>query len=159
MVRIRVKIAQHDGTPKKEVLWQGLHKAKAFVYKIVKSSEAFWLITDGEQSELILKDSIRDFYKERGLEVQIPPEYDSLRTILMKGVEWYVSEKTEVEIKIIIETSHPEWKLDRVVRIPSNERLMKLVCCNVRVANDIIEKGLVILNQRFSADLWRRKSM
>ena len=98
MVRIRVKIAQQDGAPK-EVLWQGLHKAKAFVYKIFQSSEAFWLITDGEQAELILKDSIRDFYKERGLEVQIPPEYDSMRTLLMKGVEWYVSEKNRTRDK------------------------------------------------------------
>ena len=150
MVRIRVKITQHDGAPKREVLWQGLRKAKAFVYKIAQSREAFWLITDGEQAELILKDSIRDFYKERGLEVQIPPEYDSMRTLLMKGVEWYVSEKTELEIKTSIETDHPEWKLDRVVKIPSNDRLMKLVCANVRVANDIMEKGLVVLNQRFS---------
>ena len=59
--------------------------------------------------------------------------------------------KTELEIKTIIEMNHPEWKLDRVVKIPSNERLMKLVCANVRVANDIMEKGLVILNQRFSS--------
>ena len=40
--------------------------------------------------------------------------------------------------------------LDRVVKIPNNESLMKIVCSNVRVANDIMEKGLVILSQKFA---------
>ena len=146
MMRIRVKIIQHAGTPKKEDIWQGLHKAKAFVYMIAQSKEAFWLITDGEQAELILKDSIRKFYEERGLEVQIPPEYGSMRTILVRGLEWYVSEKSEAEIKTFTETSYPEWTLDRVVKIPNNDRLMKLVCSNVRVANAIMDKWIIILN-------------
>ena len=150
MVRIRVKIVRHDGTPKREDIWQGLRKAKAFVYKIAQSKEAFWLITDGEQAKLILKENVRKFYEEKGLEVQIPPEYDSMRTILVRGLEWCVSEKSEVEIKTFIETSYPEWTLDRVVKIPNNDRLMKLVCSNVRVANDIIDKGIIILNQKFA---------
>ena len=103
MGRIRVKIVRHDGTPKKEDIWQGLRKAKAFVYKIAQSKEAFWLITDGERAELILKENVRKFYEEKGLEVQIPQEYDSMRTILVRGLEWCVSEKSEVEIKIFIE--------------------------------------------------------
>ena len=52
--------------------------------------------------------------------------------------------------KTFIETSYPEWTLDRVVKIPNNDRLMKLVCSNVRVANDIIDKGIIILNQKFA---------
>ena len=63
MVRIRVKIIRHDGVSKKEALWMGLHKAEAYVYKMVQSKEAFFLITDGEQAERILKPEIREFLK------------------------------------------------------------------------------------------------
>ena len=107
---------------------EGLKRAGAFVYKIAQSKEAFWLITDDEQAELILKEDVRQFYKEKGLEIQTPPEYESLRTILVRGVEWYVSEKTEIDIKNFVESKYPGWKLDRVVKIPNNDRLMKLVC-------------------------------
>ena len=68
MVRIRVRIIMHEGTPKKQFVWEGLHKAKAFVYKIVQAKEAFYLITDNEQAELILRDHIREFWREKGLE-------------------------------------------------------------------------------------------
>ena len=55
MVHIRVKITQHDGASKKEALWQGLHKAKACVYKMIQAKEAFFLVADGQQAKLILK--------------------------------------------------------------------------------------------------------
>ena len=142
MVRIRVKITQHDGTSKKEAVWKGIHKAKAFVYKIVQAREAFFLITDSEQAELILQDHIRQFWSERGLEVQLPPDLVASRTVLVKGLEWCVAEKSENGIKDVIETEHPDWKLERVVKIPGNEKLMKLICANVRTTNEILEKGL-----------------
>ena len=150
MVCIRVKITQHDGTSKKEAVWKGIHKAKAFVYKIVQAREAFFLITDSEQAELILQDHIRQFWSERGLEVQLPPDLVASRTVLVKGLEWCVAEKSENGIKDVIETEHPDWKLERVVKIPGNEKLMKLICANVRTANEILEKGLVVFNQRFA---------
>ena len=108
MVRIRVKITQHDGTSKKEAVWKGIHKAKAIVYKIVQAREAFFLITDSEQAELILQDHIRQFWSERGLEVQLPPDLVASRTVLVKGLEWCVAEKSENGIKDVIETGHPD---------------------------------------------------
>ena len=135
MVRIRVRIIQHDGAPKKEALWQGLHKAKAYVYKLIQAKEAFYLVTDSEQAELILKDHVRQFLREKGLEVQTPPEHAAMRTILVKGQEWYLAEKSEEDIKHKIQSDYPDWKLERVVKIPNNDKLMKFVCANVRTAN------------------------
>ena len=150
MVRIRVRIIQHDGAPKKEALWQGLHKAKAYVYKLIQAKEAFYLVTDSEQAELILKDHVRQFLREKGLEVQTPPEHAAMRTILVKGQEWYLAEKSEEDIKHKIQSDYPDCKLERVVKIPNNDKLMKFVCANVRTANEIMDKGLTIYNQRFA---------
>ena len=41
MVRIRLKIVDHDGESKKTAVWRGLGKAEAFVYKVIESREAF----------------------------------------------------------------------------------------------------------------------
>ena len=43
MVRIRVKITEHDGTPKKPVLVETLCEVEIWVNKIVESKEAFFL--------------------------------------------------------------------------------------------------------------------
>ena len=120
MVRIRVKITQHDGASKRDIVWKGLHKAKAFVYKVVQSKEAFYLVTDNDQAELILKDHIREFWREKGLEVQTPPELVASRTILVRGLEWCVAEQSEIDIKSKIEAGYPDWKLERVVKIMIN---------------------------------------
>ena len=92
MVRIRVKITKHDGVSKMEALWQGLDKAEACVYKMLQSKEAFFLVTDGERAERILKPEIRDFLKEKGLEVQVPPECMAMRTVMVRGLEWCAAE-------------------------------------------------------------------
>ena len=150
MVRIRVKIVQHDGASKKEALWQGLHKAKAYVYKMIEAREAFFLVTDSEQAELILKDNVRQFLREKGLEVQIPPEHVAMRTVLVKGLEGNTAAKSEEDIKHKIQSEYSDWKLEKVVKIPGNERLMKLDCTNVHTTNEIVDKGLIIFNQRFA---------
>ena len=150
MVRIRVKIVQHDGASKKDALWRGLHKAKAYVYKMIETKEAFFLVTDSEQAELILKDNVREFLREKGLEVQTPPEHIVMRTVLVKGLEGNIATKSEEDIKNEIQSEYSDWKLEKVVKIPGNDRLMKLVCANVRTANEIVDKGLIIFNQRFA---------
>ena len=118
MVHIRVKIVQHDGTSKKEALWQGLHKAKAYEYKTIEAKEAFFLVADSEQAELILKDNVRQFLREKGLEVQTPPEHVAMHTVLVKGLEGNTAAKSEEDIKHKIQSEYPDWKLEKVVKIP-----------------------------------------
>ena len=111
MVRIRIKIVTHDGESKKPAVWQGLKKAGAFVYKVVESGEAFLLITDAAEAEKILGEESKQFYLSKGLEVQMPPEYSALKTLMMKGVGWGVSSMTEGDIKGHIESENPNWKI------------------------------------------------
>ena len=80
----------------------------------------------------------------------MPPELVVSRTILVRGLEWRVAEQSEINIKSKIEAGYPDWKLERVIKIPNNDKLMKLICANVRIANDTSDKGLVVYNQRFA---------
>ena len=158
MVRIRVKIIRHDGVSKKEALWQGLNKAEAYVYKMLQAKEAFFLVTDGEQAERILKPEIRDFLKGKGLEIQVPPEYMAMRTVMVKGLEWCVAELSNIQIQDQIETNYPNWKIEKVIKIPNNSKLMKLVCKSARTAEEIVNKGIVISNQKFAGRSLERET-
>ena len=150
MVRIRVKITKHDRVSKKEALWQDLHKAEAYVYKMVQAKEAFFLVTDGEQAKRVLKPEIREFLKEKGLEIQVPPEYIAMRTVLVRGLEWCVAELSHTQIQDQIETNYSNWKIEKVVKIPNNSKLMKLVCKSAKTAEEIVNKGIIISNQKFA---------
>ena len=48
----------------------------AFAYKVIESGEAFLLITDAEEAEKILGEESKMFYLSKGLEVQMPPDFD-----------------------------------------------------------------------------------
>ena len=149
MVRIRLKIIDHDGESKKTAVWRGLGKAGAFVYKVIETREAFLLITNGTEAEKVLKDEMRQYYLSKGLEVQVPPEYSALKTLMVKGVGWGVFHKSEQEITEHVESVYPNWKLENIIKIPNNETLMKIVCKSPRVADEIVEKGITIFSQRF----------
>ena len=56
MVRIRVKILQHDGQSKKTLVVQCIAKTEALVYRVIESREAFFLITDNENMDRLLQE-------------------------------------------------------------------------------------------------------
>ena len=99
---------------------------------------------------MILKPEARDFLKEKGLEVQVLQEYTAMRTILVRGLEWCVAELSKNQTLPQIETGHPDWKIDKVVKIPNNTKLMKLVCKSTRIAEEIVTKDIIISNQKFT---------
>ena len=83
--------------------------------------------------------------------MQFPQEYITMRTVLVRGLEWWVSERTKEEIKEHIESEYPSWELQKVVKIPNNNKLMKLVCKTAWIANAVMEKGITIFRQRFAS--------
>ena len=48
-----------------------------------------------------------------------------------------------------MESVYPNWKLEKIIKIPNNETLMKIVCKSPKVADEIAEKGITIFSQRF----------
>ena len=54
MVRIRVKIPQHDGQSKKPSVVHCIAKAEALVFRIIESRDAFFLIVDNENMDRLL---------------------------------------------------------------------------------------------------------
>ena len=59
MVRVRVKILDHEGASKKKDLIECISGAEAYVNKIVSSKEAFFLITDNCNMDKLLGEEVK----------------------------------------------------------------------------------------------------
>ena len=66
---------------------------------------------------------------------------------MVRGVEEYVSELSEEVIKATIQARNPTSDITKVVKIPNNPKLMKVICESPRVADEMVEKGMTIFSQ------------
>ena len=104
MVRIRVVIKIHDGTPKKTALWACISKAGAYTYKITESRRCFYLTTDNTQADLLLAPESKQEFTRVGLEIQMPAEYTASRTVFVRGIDEHINTRSEDILKIDIES-------------------------------------------------------
>ena len=135
MVRIRIKITKHDGTPMKPLLIQSLCNAEVFVNKIIENKEAFFVITDNKVMDTLLREENRQLFAVKGLEIQYSPEYEAARTVLLRNVDNVISVMTEQEISSNI---NKELKIKRVIKIPNSQHLLKIVFNNTEDADKAV---------------------
>ena len=127
MVRIRVKINDHSGQPKKPCLVKCICNADASINKIVESKEAFFLITDNLNMDILLGEDSRARFASKGLEIQFPPEYEAARTIIMlRNVDNTISQLTEAELVKKIEATK-NLKVKKLIKTPNSSHLIKIM--------------------------------
>ena len=146
MVRIRVKILQHDGQSKKPSVVHCIAKAEALVFRIVESRDAFFLIVDNENMDHLLRDKSIELFTDKGLEIQTPPEYEAARTVMLKNVDEVIA---GMIIEDICKGIDENIRVKRVVKIPNNTHLLKIIFESAQTADKIVKEGLVIYFQKF----------
>ena len=130
----------------KPLLIQSLCDAEVFVNKIVENREAFFVITNNRTMDTLLRDTNRQKFAERGLEIQYPPEYEAARTVLIRNVDSTIRALNEQEIREYIDK---DLKVKQVIKIPNSEHLMKIVFNSTEDADKVVQDGLVIGFQKF----------
>ena len=148
MVRIRVKINDHSGQPKKPCLVKCICDADASINKIVESKEAFFLITDNLNMDILLGEDSRARFPSKGLEIQFPPEYEAARTIMLRNVDNTISQLTEAELVKKIEDTK-NLKVKKLIKIPNSSHLIKIMFQTTEMADQVVEKGVKIGFQYF----------
>ena len=149
MVKVKVNIRQHDGQSKRNPLWTCVNKAEAFVYKVTETRRAFYLITNNTQlDKLLTNESKRNFDKE-GLEIITPHEYVAARTVFVRGIDAHIRDKSDNEIIDNISQKQPDFKIERLIRLPS-KRNIKLICKSTNIADNITSQGIQMFNQKFT---------
>ena len=120
-----------------------------WAYKIIETKEAFILITDNSNMDRLLTDETKTKLVAKGLEILHPPEFDAARTVLIKNVDNTISALSEGEIAGIVGQN---FEIKKVVKIPNNQHLLKIIFQNSRDADRAIDKGMQIQFQRFQGN-------
>ena len=146
MVRLRVKILDHEESSKKKELVECISYAEAYVNKIVSDKEAFFLITDNRNMDKLLGEEVKQSLMARGLEIQHPPEYEAARTVMLKNVDDQIRKLTEGEIASFIEN---EYSVKRVLKIPNNNHLVKVIFDTATTTDKAVKEGIKVQYQKF----------
>ena len=107
------------------------------------------LITDNVNMDKLLTDETKQELVAKGLEIVHPPEFDAARIVLLKNVDNMISALDEGEIAGIIGQNY---QVKRVVKIPNNKHLLKIIFRNSHDADRAIERGVQIQFQRFQGN-------
>ena len=146
MVRIKVKILEHDGTSKKAKVTKCICAADTLVYKIRENRDGFILVTDNQGMDALLKDESRTKFNTEGLEIQFPPEYEASRTVILRNVDSLVHEMNEEEIRESIDRQR---RVKKVIKFPNNKYLLKVMFATAEAADSAVESGISVGYQRF----------
>ena len=99
-------------------LYECLGKAEITVNKVVRYRDVFFLITEENELDKFLNNANRVIFENAGFEVSPPPEYLTIRTVLLKGVDEYIHSKPDQEIIDNIHSNQPTFQISEVIRIP-----------------------------------------
>ena len=69
----------------------------------------------------------REQFQSVGLQIVTPREYTAARTIFLKGIDSHIQQKTEEQIKDNIVARYPEWKFDKIIKLPAPTNI-KITC-------------------------------
>ena len=141
-MRVRVVIRRHDGSPQKPRFWKILSKLGLSLNKLIETKDAFIVITDDETAEDFFDEDKMKEFKDDGFEPQMPLELLAKRTLVLRGVDPYITDMSDDELTVAMTTA-----FDKIIRIPSNPTMLKLVAYSVATANYVLEKGIRISNQ------------
>ena len=128
------------------LLMEDLCDAEVFVNRIVENKEAFFVMTGNRTMDTLLRDTNRQKFAKRGLEIQYPPEHEAARTVLIRNVDSTISALNEQEIRNYIDK---DLNVKQVIKIPNSEHLLKIVFNSTEDAEKVVWDGLVIKFQRF----------
>ena len=147
MARIRVKDKKPNEPKRRDKLWQCIGLAHVTAYKVDDEREAYYIVTNDENTEKLLTVESKDIFQHNGFEIQNPPEYNAMRTVTAKYVDRQVSEHREADIKENIEMENAWAKVEEVIKIPNISHILKIRFETTQMAKRAIDRGILILHQ------------
>ena len=107
MARIRNKdLSPGDRNQRRNLLWEVLLLNEIIIYKVVdgrEGSDAFFVICNDDNCELLLKDETKTNLKKKGFDIQTPPDVEAKRSVIARNVDRYVTDDSAEDIKNNIE--------------------------------------------------------
>ena len=128
-------------------VYQAFGKIGVAVKKVHDAKGAFYAIVNDENLENTLTQESKDVFRALGYEVVPPIEYNALKTVVAKNLDYMIDSYTDAEIIDSIETLNEWAEVVSVFKIPVTSKMLKVRFKNNQMAQQAMQKGLVILHQ------------
>ena len=127
------------------LVYQTFGTLGVYVKKVHNGKGIFYAIANEDQLEKILSDDSK--LQKAGFEIVPPLEYNSLKTVIAKNIDYMLDSYTDEEVIDSIER-HNDWaQVEHIYRIPATGKLLKIRFKTQQMAQNALEKGLIILHQ------------
>ena len=152
MPRVRFLIRNHDGSSQRVRFWNLLSEVGIFIIKLIETKDAMVAIADATNVERMFTDDIKVKIRQHGFDPLTPPEMTANRTVIVRDVDTYITGQDEaVIVKGIVDNQMLMGSL-KVIKIPTNPRMLKIVFDHNADARYAIASGLIIMQQSISPD-------
>ena len=128
-------------------VYQVLGRIGVFAKKVHDGKGAFYIITSDDAVESILSDESKQTFSQEGFEVIPPIEYNSMKTIAVKHLDYMVDSFTDDDIIDSVERFNDWAQVESIYRIPSTSKILKIRFKTQHMVQIALDKGIKILYQ------------
>ena len=135
------------GTNQHDNVYRTFGKLGISIKKVHDAKGAFYVVISEENLEKILTEENRRECRKEGYELQAPLECTSMKTVIIKQLDYMIDSYTDEEIMDSI-TQLNEWaEVEEMYRLPTTSKMIKIRFASQHMVQIALTKGLIILHQ------------
>ena len=117
------------------------------IKKVHDAKGAFYVIDSEENLEKILTEDNKKECRKEGYELVAPIEYNSLKTEVVKQLDYMIDSYTDEEIITSIYELNDWAEVEDLYRLPTASKMIKIRFTSQTMVQTALTKGMVILHQ------------
>ena len=115
--------------------------------KVHDGNGVFFAIANEDSLETILSEESKVTFENEGFELVPPIEYNSLKTVVVKNLDYLINSHSDGEIIESIERLNPWAKVVYACKIPTTSKLLKVHFQNQQMVQVALQKAINVLHQ------------
>ena len=143
---VKILDKRHAEQHRHNKIYQVLGKIGVCAKKVHDGKGVFYAITNDDAIETILSDCSKETFRQEGFEVVPPIEYNSMKTVAVKHLDYMIDPFND---EIIDNIEHlDEWAIVKsIYKIPSTSKILKIRFKTQQMVQVALDKGIKILHQ------------
>lgn len=117
------------------------------VKKVHDAKGAFYAIIDEADIEILLTDDSKQTFREEGYEVVPPIEYNAMKTVVVRNLDYMIDNYSLDEIKDSINSLNEWAEVEDVFKLPTTSKMLKVRFKQTQMVQTALSKGIVVLHQ------------
>ena len=106
--------------------YQSFGNIGVYVKKVHDGKGVFYAVVNDDQLGKILSDDSKNAFQRAGFEIVTPLEYNSLKTVIAKNIDYMIDSYSDEDVKDSIERHNGWATVEHNYRIPAASKLLKI---------------------------------